>query len=1204
MKPVRLKLAGLHSFREPQVVDFENLCGCGLFGIFGPTGSGKSTILDAITLALYGKVERASHGTQGILNHAGDKVSVEFTFEIKQPEGPKRYRIERVYRRSGDNSVAIAGARLVEIIDGIEMPIAEKSKVTEEVTSMLGLTVDDFTRAVVLPQGKFDEFLKKIKPLERRRMLERLFGLSEYGDKLRQKVVSRLSEAENRMASVQGELEGLGDASDQALMISRNNLQKLSDIVEKSGQILWRAEKEFRENEQVRVWQEEKSAVEQALSLLRNKAPEIEEKKKKLDAAVRAGLLAPYLREVDESFGIYAESEANYREVAEKLISAGRAAENAENAFNMAVLQRRQEEPALLEKKSRLIRAVELESKLEVIRGEEAAAILDIKKLGAEKAGNEAALEKLKLKLNTLQQDISKLKTSIAHSQVDPEKRRQVQLSLLALDKWRKADEEKEKARADYKKKEDMLLIQQKALSEAVTAEQKSLISLERASAAEAQTRGCRPDDQDALRNSLKDLERLRYQISVIKKLHHSINDALIILSNKNAELEKARDAVNKAEAALLEAEQSREKAVRIFRGLEEKVSALRHRNMAYYLSRLLKEGDPCPVCGSVEHPAPLVICRENDLEPAEKELREAGESLEAAQKLLERVQRAESAAATNVNTAGIAAREARDRLESLKAEMKAARGNLPAPWAELLPEELEQEMERQENMLNKRERTLAEWQKNLEAAQEKLKAARDFYNNAKVSKVEAGAAYSSARSALGEALQRLNSAEQEAGKYLNQLNAVRGDIAVDKITGEQQKIERFDAERLNFEKQREALELKLIEVSGEIERLSDLNNDLALGFSRSREKLEGIRNKLKEYEIELTGICHGQPAGKLLEQTDARLEELVTIEQQARKEMNLTSEIKSKLDQSLAAAEKAFKIAGERLAKGKAKLNKGLEELHFVTRNEAEQALLGKTEQVEIQKAVDEYQSEKERLSGLLRSLEEKLNGRTLAPEEWQGLQDRLKSARREYDAALTARGAAVREYEKLTGANARWKELNNQVNEISALKAKLDILKDLLRGNALVDFLAEEQLIRVTSDASIRLGQLTKHRYALEVDSEGGFIIRDEANGGVKRPVSSLSGGETFVASLALALALSSQIQLKGCCPLEFFFLDEGFGALDPDLLEVVVATLERLRLEHLNIGVISHVPELKNRLPRRLIVHPAQASGIGSRLEMEFS
>ena len=131
----------------------------------------------------------------------------------------------------------------------------------------------------------------------------------------------------------------------------------------------------------------------------------------------------------------------------------------------------------------------------------------------------------------------------------------------------------------------------------------------------------------------------------------------------------------------------------------------------------------------------------------------------------------------------------------------------------------------------------------------------------------------------------------------------------------------------------------------------------------------------------------------------------------------------------------------------------------------------------------------------------------------------------------------------------------------------------------------------------------QLTRNRFRIEVDKEGSFEIIDDFNGGLTRPVRSLSGGETFLTSLALALALSSQLQLKGGVPLEFFFLDEGFGTLDSDLLDTVMMTLEKVHSEHMIIGIISHVPELKNRLHRRILVIPADDRGKGSTIQIEM-
>jgi exonuclease SbcC len=81
-----------------------------------------------------------------------------------------------------------------------------------------------------------------------------------------------------------------------------------------------------------------------------------------------------------------------------------------------------------------------------------------------------------------------------------------------------------------------------------------------------------------------------------------------------------------------------------------------------------------------------------------------------------------------------------------------------------------------------------------------------------------------------------------------------------------------------------------------------------------------------------------------------------------------------------------------------------------------------------------------------------------------------------------------------------------------------------------------------------------------------------------------------------------LSMEIQMRGG-RLEFFFLDEGFGTLDPELLEVVMDALERLRMDDFTIGVISHVPEIRVRMPRRLVVTPAEPMGAGSRLHLEM-
>ena len=91
-------------------------------------------------------------------------------------------------------------------------------------------------------------------------------------------------------------------------------------------------------------------------------------------------------------------------------------------------------------------------------------------------------------------------------------------------------------------------------------------------------------------------------------------------------------------------------------------------------------------------------------------------------------------------------------------------------------------------------------------------------------------------------------------------------------------------------------------------------------------------------------------------------------------------------------------------------------------------------------------------------------------------------------------------------------------------------------------------------------------------------------------------------FLTSFALALALSSKIQMKNTAPLEFFFLDEGFGTLDSNLIDVVMSSLERLYEQRLHVGLISHVEELKERIAMRLIVTAAKPKIEGSKVTLE--
>ena len=175
--------------------------------------------------------------------------------------------------------------------------------------------------------------------------------------------------------------------------------------------------------------------------------------------------------------------------------------------------------------------------------------------------------------------------------------------------------------------------------------------------------------------------------------------------------------------------------------------------------------------------------------------------------------------------------------------------------------------------------------------------------------------------------------------------------------------------------------------------------------------------------------------------------------------------------------------------------------------------------------------------------------------------------------------------------------------VEQVAEQRARAEVFHGLaqeLKADRLIAFLQVEALQVLAAAGSERLSTLSTGRYRLEFDQDEFFVV-DTWNGEERRSARTLSGGETFLASLALALALSEQVRslaVTDKARLDSLFLDEGFGALDPETLEVVVDAIEQLGGDGRMVGVITHVQELAIRLPARIEV---EKSPRGSRLRI---
>jgi DNA repair protein SbcC/Rad50 len=182
-----------------------------------------------------------------------------------------------------------------------------------------------------------------------------------------------------------------------------------------------------------------------------------------------------------------------------------------------------------------------------------------------------------------------------------------------------------------------------------------------------------------------------------------------------------------------------------------------------------------------------------------------------------------------------------------------------------------------------------------------------------------------------------------------------------------------------------------------------------------------------------------------------------------------------------------------------------------------------------------------------------------------------------------------------QLQVAEAQREQLRERLLKAQALRSQLEtqqqiarvygVLADELQSNRFQQYLLDETAGELVVGASERLKKISD-RYAL-VLREGEFCVLDHDNAGEQRSADTLSGGETFLTSLALALELSTRVQnAAGALRLESIFIDEGFGTLDADTLETVAAAIESLPVGGRMVGIITHIAELTERISHGLL------------------
>ncbi|MGJ1446313.1 SbcC/MukB-like Walker B domain-containing protein [Sphingobacterium spiritivorum] len=197
------------------------------------------------------------------------------------------------------------------------------------------------------------------------------------------------------------------------------------------------------------------------------------------------------------------------------------------------------------------------------------------------------------------------------------------------------------------------------------------------------------------------------------------------------------------------------------------------------------------------------------------------------------------------------------------------------------------------------------------------------------------------------------------------------------------------------------------------------------------------------------------------------------------------------------------------------------------------------------------------------------------------------LEEKKSAHELHIAHTGALERELQRLEQEFEKKRKLLTEFEKLSHRKDNLRTLDNMFKGSGFVNYVSSIHLQRLCDIANQRFHRLTKNQLSLIINEANEFEVIDYLNNGYRRSVKTLSGGQGFQASLCLALALAENIQSLNKADKNFFFIDEGFGTQDAESMNTVFETLQYLNKENRIVGIISHVEELKERIPMSVTV-----------------